>query len=601
MLNNKLFFLIIFILYIPTLLLSDIVNTVQINKETTKLNILHNMEILEDKQNNLSIDDVIKKQHDSSFISATILGNTFGYTQSAFWVRFSVDVDSKMQEAIYLELGFPLMDYATLYTPKSDGGYIESKSGEFIDSTLKEINYRNYIFTLSRDTDQTKTYYMYVKSGTSTQIPLNIFSASTLIQEIDKTNFLFGLYYGNMFILMLIALTAFVKMGDRVFLSYSFYLFTYIFFQLCMNGFFSQYFTPLPLIYANQVTALSLGIVVIAGAIFSGIYLQLWSSKYKTLRFTYNFIILTTIATTFIALFIDVALGIKLTAIIVLLLAPTIFFTAVKSFLDGYTPAKFFLIAWFIFLLGAFTTVLLFLGIIPHTFLTAYSMQIGSTLELLLLTFALTSRVDVLLLEKEQATKKATTYLNQINEGLESLVKERTQELQEKNELLSNLAIRDSMTGMLNHNASIEKLNSMKLTALRYGYSLAVVMLDIDLFKAINDKYGHPAGDKVIIQIADVINKTIRQSDVSGRYGGEEFILILHNTNINDALELSERIRVKIESLQIAEIAQQPITVSLGVTIFDNSIPDGDLIKQADIALYSAKESGRNRVVKFTN
>jgi diguanylate cyclase (GGDEF)-like protein len=212
----------------------------------------------------------------------------------------------------------------------------------------------------------------------------------------------------------------------------------------------------------------------------------------------------------------------------------------------------------------------------------------------------LIERLNIVNEEKNRAREEASRYINQINEGLESLVKERTKELEEKNKLLSELAIRDGMTGMLNHNASIEKLNTMKSAALRYGYKLAVIMLDIDLFKSINDTYGHPTGDKILLEIAKVIKKNIRKSDAAGRYGGEEFIILLHNTDEKSALELAQRIRKGIAFLKIPEINKQQVTASFGVSVFDASSPDLDIVKQADIALYNAKEAGRNRVVKYT-
>ena len=157
------------------------------------------------------------------------------------------------------------------------------------------------------------------------------------------------------------------------------------------------------------------------------------------------------------------------------------------------------------------------------------------------------------------------------------------------------------MTKMLNHNASIKALNAMKSTAIRHGYNMSVIMIDIDFFKAINDRYGHPAGDVVIIQIANIINSNIRPSDAAGRYGGEEFILVLYNTDEKDTIEFAQRIRKEIELLKIKEIENHPVTASFGVSTLDPMNPYKDIIKEADIALYSAKKSGRNRVVNFTN
>jgi len=582
------------------ILLADALTTIEINKKTTQINLFNYIEILEDKSNKLTIEDIIKEEYTKSFQPTSIVGNAFGYSKSTFWVRFSVEITEAIGETLYIELEYPLMDYATLYVKNKNNEFTIKESGELVPSSLKDVNFRNHLFIINQDTQQKKTYYMRVKSESSTQIPLNLLTSTALVEDIDGTNLLFGLYYGNMILLMIAAFIAFIKIGDKVFLTYSFYLLSYLFFQLSLNGFLSQYISPLPLDYFNKTTAISLGLVVFAGGLFSGSYLHLWNSKHQKIKFIFYFPMFSALFGILIALVIDLAIGLQISAISALILAPAILLGALNAVYNDYKPAKYFLAAWSIFLFGAFTTVLLYIGLIEYNFFTANAMQIGSSLELLLLSYALINRVDILFQEKKQATLKATEYLNQINEGLESLVLERTKELNHKNELLNELAIKDSMTNMLNHNASIESLNSMKSTALRHGYNLAVIMIDIDLFKAINDRYGHPAGDQVIIEIAEIINKNIRSSDSAGRYGGEEFIVILHDIDEVSALELAERIRISIESLKIGAIENQPVSASFGVSALDSSNPYCDIIKQADEALYAAKDSGRNNVKKYS-
>jgi len=224
-------------------------------------------------------------------------------------------------------------------------------------------------------------------------------------------------------------------------------------------------------------------------------------------------------------------------------------------------------------------------------------MQMASLIEVLILGYVLMQNVRQLNEDKISATLSASRYLEQLNQGLETLVEERTRELNEKNRQLSDLALHDSMTGLLNHNASIEQLNLLRKAAQRYGYDISVVMMDIDFFKAVNDQYGHPAGDKLIIAIAQILSHSLRESDVCGRYGGEEFILLLPGTGSEVAQQLANSIRLKIGSLEIAAIDNTPVTASFGVTMFDPAQPGADLIRKADNALYLAKESGRNRVV----
>lgn len=593
--NTNIFYILLFFIITHNIAFANHLHIVKVNKDTTKIDLFSSIEILEDKDNYLTIKDVSKEKYTHAFKPASIIGNSFGISKSSFWVRFSIKIDKGIDESLYLELAYPLIDHVTLYIPNDNGEFKEKKSGELISSSFKDINYRNPLFHIQKNSN-VQTYYMHVKSAGSTQIPLFLFTSSTLLEHIDKTNFILGGYYGNMVLLMIAALIAFLKLRDTIFLTYSIYLLSYLSFQLSINGFFIQYFSPLPLEYANYTTALSLAFVVIGGILFSGSFLKIWGGQHPKIRLLFYALILGAVMGHLITFTLNYTIGLQISTICGLLLPPTVLFAAIYSLYTGYQPARYFLVAWSVFLLGIFIAGLLYLGFIPHTFLTAYSMQIGSTFELLLLGYALIESINLLYKEKEQAIKKSNAYLNQINEGLESLVSQRTKELEERNVLLHDLTIRDSMTGMLNHNASLEQLSSMKSTALRYGYNLAVIMIDIDLFKRINDKYGHIAGDQVIIKIVEVINDNIRQSDFAGRYGGEEFIVMVHNADENSTMKLAERMRKSIETLKIPEINDQEISASFGISMFNASTPNADLILQADKALYEAKRSGRNQV-----
>jgi diguanylate cyclase (GGDEF)-like protein len=135
----------------------------------------------------------------------------------------------------------------------------------------------------------------------------------------------------------------------------------------------------------------------------------------------------------------------------------------------------------------------------------------------------------------------------------------------------------------------------------RFVRSLSAVMLDIDHFKAVNDTYGHAAGDQVIAEVAQRLRTGIRNIDVGGRYGGEEFVLVLPETGLVGAGLLAERLRRAVAGAPVATVGGAlAITVSAGVATSQPDVPDiATLISNADAALYSAKRAGRNRVAAF--
>jgi diguanylate cyclase len=133
----------------------------------------------------------------------------------------------------------------------------------------------------------------------------------------------------------------------------------------------------------------------------------------------------------------------------------------------------------------------------------------------------------------------------------------------------------------------------------RHPQLATVLMLDIDHFKAINDRHGHPAGDEVIRSVANMLRDSLREEDVPGRYGGEEFGIVLPNTPAAGAEVIAERVRKRIESATLARAGIRA-TVSIGIAQLDHADADyGAWIAHADRALYAAKERGRNRSVRF--
>lgn len=164
---------------------------------------------------------------------------------------------------------------------------------------------------------------------------------------------------------------------------------------------------------------------------------------------------------------------------------------------------------------------------------------------------------------------------------------------------LRALMVRDSLTGLLNHTSFKERLRGEVARAKRQQKPLSVAIIDIDFFKRVNDTYGHPAGDRVIKNLARLLKQRLRGVNVIGRYGGEEFAVALADTKLEDAHRILDHIRTSFEA--IAHVAGERTfhtTLSAGVALCHAACEAEDVIKQADEALYAAKHGGRNRVEK---
>jgi diguanylate cyclase (GGDEF)-like protein len=167
--------------------------------------------------------------------------------------------------------------------------------------------------------------------------------------------------------------------------------------------------------------------------------------------------------------------------------------------------------------------------------------------------------------------------------------------------LIRELAIRDELTGVFNRRELIRAVQQEQQRAERHGAPFCLCLIDLDHFKRINDRYGHAAGDHVLKRIAARIQEDIRKIDCFGRYGGEEFLLMLVGTDAEAAQGLLDRIRRNIETLDFPdELDGQPVTISAGIAQYRDREAIEDTLARADRALYRAKREGRNRVAVAT-
>ena len=188
-------------------------------------------------------------------------------------------------------------------------------------------------------------------------------------------------------------------------------------------------------------------------------------------------------------------------------------------------------------------------------------------------------------------------------EGMLVMLKKSRDEIRRQNEVLRELATRDSLTNCLNRRSFFDKYEIVFRAAQRDAHPLACIITDIDLFKSINDRYGHMQGDDVIFTVAETLHRSLRSTDTVCRYGGEEFCIILPGIELSQAIEMSERARENIAQLDFTDepgSKRMSITSSFGVAAIEHQ-PESlsQLIDRADKALYHSKHTGRNRVTAW--
>lgn len=212
------------------------------------------------------------------------------------------------------------------------------------------------------------------------------------------------------------------------------------------------------------------------------------------------------------------------------------------------------------------------------------------------------SRLATIAKEIQEHTQKEAVQRQKTQQQLDDLankikdMESESSELKSKLKIANNQALRDSLTGLPNRNAYNERLEAELARWKRYRSPLSLIVWDIDHFKSINDSYGHKAGDKVLLLIAKQLSDHSRATDFISRFGGEEFTMLLPNTDSQSALTVANQLRQTIEKTGFnASGASVAITISCGITEFIPSDTDETAFERADQALYQAKEQGRNR------
>lgn len=180
-----------------------------------------------------------------------------------------------------------------------------------------------------------------------------------------------------------------------------------------------------------------------------------------------------------------------------------------------------------------------------------------------------------------------------------NLSQQRVQKIEESWVELEDIATKDALTGLHNRREMDDHLNVRFTEFVNSNNPVTIIMADLDYFKAVNDRYGHPVGDQILVAVSDVIKKALRATDHAYRYGGEEFLIALGQVDIKQAIPIIERIRQEIEAVQIeVDSASISVTCSFGISMFqDWDFSYTEAISRADKALYMSKGNGKNQIL----
>jgi diguanylate cyclase (GGDEF)-like protein len=526
---------------------------------------------------------------------------TFGFADGVYWFALDLrNVDHVDDSWLYV-VEYALLDHLDLYLRYSDGREQRFVSGDREPYVTRSVDHRYFNFSLRLPRGQSVRSLLRVQTESSVQVPIAIYSDHAFLETHQRSQLGLGVYYGVLIGLLLYNLLIFLSVRDR---SYPYYIGYVALFGLalaCLNGISYQILWPTWPLWDDAVLLLAIGGSLTCMVLFTNSFLELPTRQPvlgRMLRTAAWLLGAITLASPFFTY----RHAIQLETASVFLLAILMIGAGISAWRHGYRPAYYFLLAWSFMVTGIVVYACVSFGVLPKNFLTEYGIQFGSGIEMILLSLGLAYRFKLLREQNLQLQLEAT-------ERLEHRVSERTNELNRAmgelrtaNRRLHEFSLRDGLTGVHNRRYLDETLAHAVAQARERKASIALLMIDIDHFKRINDTCGHLAGDDCLRTVADVLRRHVREGDdFVARYGGEEFVVLLPGATRDDAARRGEILRCEVAALRIdGHGATISLTISLGLAAMDGSdLHSGadKLIRAADAALYRAKREGRNRLV----
>ena len=524
---------------------------------------------------------------------------TFGFTRGAHWFHASLFNQHARDQRWLLVLHYPLLDNVDVYLRYPDGRVMHMASGDTLPFSARSIRYRHPNFWLDLPQRSKVELLVRVQSRSSLQVPLALYTPTAFAELERDSQFGMGLFYGILLALFCYNLVLWLSLHDSSHFWYMCHVAGFGLVMFCLNGLAFEYLWPNSPWLANQAIPLSMAISQIAMHQFCRVFLELRERQPLADRVSLAFIAFFVLigAASF---FIEYRDAVRPMTLAVFPGALLILWQAINAIRMGYAPARIFLLAWAFLLVGTALYAAVSFAILPKNFLTEYSIQVGSALEMILLSFALAYRYARLRGENERLVREH-------NEELERHVARRTSELSTALEQLADANTRlresnrrDALTGLFNRRHFRDVFEHQMHHANEQGQPLGVLLIDMDHFKGINDGHGHLAGDECLRALGKRLDESLsRYNALLARFGGEEFVAVLPAIQGEHLLQVAEQVRQRIAGEPVRYAGSQ-ITMSASIGAFvlrpGSGVGVDEALHRADDALYAAKDRGRNCV-----
>lgn len=571
-------------------------------------------------QQNDNIDAIVALPSESW---TNLSSSNFSLSNKPHW--FKVSLPEIANDDYLIEISFANLDYADLYFLPKDCNSEECaariyRSGDRLTFTEREIPHDQLVFPIP-ESDSPLSLFIRVQTEGSVKVPIKLWSNNDYIHYVGSHRVFIGIFYGFMAAITLINLFLYITSRNTITLLYTGYIVSLSLTLATSQGLSYRFIWPNSEGWQQLAVMVFSATMIFFSTSFTAQVLRLKQEHPKIHRF-FNAVRIVVVIYLVLTFILPYSLIVETITLLILMAMCLVFFSNIYVAIKGNPVALYLSAAWCSLLFSALLGIADSLNWISLNLDPTYLLMSSAVIETLFMALGLAvlfsqqrNEAKVAHQVAQQQKQKAIDAKKDLlrlqlesKEKLEYAIDERTYELEiairelnEANHELERKNSIDSLTNVANRRMYDKRIAAEARRSRREKTPLAIVMLDIDHFKLVNDNYGHQCGDEALVHFADVLKSCVkRPSDLICRYGGEEFVLVLPNTNIEGASVLAENIRSTIENspLQCGK-NEIKLTVSAGVTCRVIALDEEYALLHAfaDKLLYQAKESGRNKIV----
>ncbi|MEM7504630.1 MAG: diguanylate cyclase [Pseudomonadota bacterium] len=523
---------------------------------------------LVEEETRLDLADVRRLWREGAFRKVATGAPSFGIVRPPHWLRVAVENPTDGPLNLELTIGAPWIDRLDVYLIAPGGDTTYWRGGDGVPHGERPLATRAFAIPHAFEPGKS-TILVRVELNDPMVVPLVAWTPAVRAHHDNLTLGSYLLLYGFLFGLMAYNAMLYLGLRQLRFLLLSSYLLTFALANLGYTGIGFQWLWPDWVGLQRWGNPAMLVVYGCSGVAFASAFLQ------TRHRFPHTHRLITTAnVLAILGILVSIASGIHsilvVLAFVVVMLFPIIMMgLGIAAVRAGMVAARYFLLGVLAGIVGTVVTASSALGLLPYSETLFRAVELGITVDATLLALALTHQL--------RTTQRAWMTADRLSK-------------------------RDPLTGLSNRRAFLQRAEPLWQEASDEGQPLAVVAMDVDHFKRVNDTYGHAVGDEVLRECADAIRQVSRAGDLVARWGGEEFLAILPKSNLAEATHVAERIRETVATAAVASGGERIcVTLSCGVAAQESHDALDALIAEADRLLYEAKRAGRNQVIRSTD